>query len=225
MELLSSNLIIFLLFPATKKIFRRCLLSCIFSSIPHFLFLPPPSPKSLDKLTPTSPALYSPRSPPPPLSVLFFFFAYPPSTVTQINRALSSPLAFLARILFTSVPLITGRASLDLTDVAIIQGISWFNTWAYLGSWPGSEAPSAPSEFDPFSCFTLRWDLAVPLHFDLWFLFFLPSSLACWCCFIQIGALSSHLFSYISAWVKCNYGAKLLDARRGLIGQCLSSSP
>lgn len=61
-----------------------------FSSILH-----PPNPKSLDKLTPTSPALYSPHS--PPLSLLYLSFQH---CVTQINQALSFPLLFSQDIVY-----------------------------------------------------------------------------------------------------------------------------
>lgn len=75
----------------------------------------PHHPKSPDK--PTAAALYSPPSPPLPL-----LYSCWQRHVSPISRALVSLLSFLAGILFTSVPLITGRASLDLTDVAIIRG-------------------------------------------------------------------------------------------------------
>ena len=67
---------------------------------------------------------------------------YPDQPSTLLSSLL---LSFSARILFTSVLLITGRASLDLTDVAIIQGISGLNTRAYLGSFPDGLAAKAPS--------------------------------------------------------------------------------
>lgn len=139
-ELLSSNLITFLLFGISCKI---TIGSSFFVNPPLPFLLPPPLNPLANSLPPY--LLYILHILP-----LYLCFTYPSSTVLRRSTKHSPLLSFLARILFTSVLLITGRASLDLTDVAIIQGISRLNTWAYLGSWPGSEAPSAPSEFDLF---------------------------------------------------------------------------
>lgn len=173
-QLLLSNLIIFLF---VLYFFQSsfCLFSFFFRQSSTSLSPPTPHPhpsKSLDELTPTLPTLYSPHSPPLSLRCLSFQCCYPDQPRTLLS-------SFLARILFTSVLLITGRASPDPTDVAIIQGISGLNTWAYLGSRPGSEAPTAPLNLTFFQFHSVLRSCNLT---SLWFVifFFFPSGLAYW---------------------------------------------
>lgn len=152
-----------------------------------FFFIHPPPPPTQNPLTNSLPPhlLYILHILP-----LYLCFTYPSSTVLRRSTKRSPSLSFLARILFTSVPLITGRASLDLTDVAIIQGISRLNTWAYLGSWPSSEALSAPSDSDLFpvslcaeilqSRFSLICDFFPPVFQVVWHADVVSSSLMLW---------------------------------------------
>ena len=128
-----------------------------------------------------------------PCKDISFFLCSPPlKSPTNLPLLSSLLLSFSARILFTSVLLITGRASLDLTDVAIIQGISGLNTRAYLGSFPDGLAAKAPSAPLNLTFFLFRSALLRSCSpASLWFVIFYKR-LACWCCFIQIGALGSH---------------------------------
>lgn len=97
--------------------------------------------------------------------------------------------------------LITGRASLDLTDVAIIQGISGLNTRAYLGSFPDGLAgePVSSSEFDLFpvslcaeilqSRFSLICDFFFFLQASGMLMLFYPD----WCSGLSLPAATSML--------------------------------
>lgn len=134
--------------------------------------------------------------------LLFIYHSLLLASSPLLPSPILSPILQLQDIVYICL-LITSRASLDLTDVAIIRGISRLNTLGLFGEfsrWFGSEARQLLWIW-PFFLFhsVLRSDSPATLWFVIFYIL-----LACWCRFIQIGAQAPLSAAASVLGLKCN---------------------